>query len=618
MSTTIRTRSLWSVVAVLATMPALPATAASARNGNDALGAAIELPKFVVTDVRVMPDRESWRYTSLPGIEVLSNESDRETEQLLKDFQLFRQAMDIVAPLPQQSRLPLKIIVCGEGRKFDEFLPPAAKPGVRRVSYLLQDQKAAAILLDAETSVLSLTERSGKGDPGTEKAWAMEPPPAPPSPYSAYSIISGADAGGIRGSDVINLFSGMPESASVPALVVPAVAVEPHRNLQREYVRLIFSQSQPRLPLWFEEGFADIIREMRYERDFIEIGRVEPIDMESRGAMGLEQERQFNAVMAQRSIMPFEELFAYSPDREVNPFGDFVWRKQASAFVHLCMFGRGGQWKKSLIKFVDRSAREPVSETLFKECFGMSYKQMAGELRDYTMFTDHTLQQFRGKNGAPLLQEPPAVALRDATDAEVGRIKGHAMVMAGRFEQARAEYIAPYFRGERDAELIAGLGLFELKSGKLDRARKFLTAAVASNTKDPEAHLELARMHLSDAIAAPAAPGGKLSQQQTEAIMQLLDKAHALPPARPDTYELMADVWARSAAKPTPERVTPLIQGAVRFPGRMKIVFAAATFSLESGLTKEASQLVAHGMKYAPDAATRAQFQLLKSGLPQG
>ena len=60
--------------------PALPAAPFTVGD------APVELPVFEVTDRRVLPPPESWRYASIPGFEVLSSVSARETTRFVKDF----------------------------------------------------------------------------------------------------------------------------------------------------------------------------------------------------------------------------------------------------------------------------------------------------------------------------------------------------------------------------------------------------------------------------------------------------------------------------------------------------------------------------------------------------
>src|SRR5512133_1867684 len=75
----------------------------------------IELPKFVVTDSRELPQPESWRYATIPGFEILTNASERATQRLLRDFDMFRQALGHVWPVPQRNFQTTSLIICGRG-----------------------------------------------------------------------------------------------------------------------------------------------------------------------------------------------------------------------------------------------------------------------------------------------------------------------------------------------------------------------------------------------------------------------------------------------------------------------------------------------------------------------
>src|SRR6188508_3361713 len=72
----------------------------------------IELPKFVVTDSRELPQPEAWRYATIPGFEILTNASDRATQRLLRDFDMFRQALGYVWPVPNKISHSTSLIIC--------------------------------------------------------------------------------------------------------------------------------------------------------------------------------------------------------------------------------------------------------------------------------------------------------------------------------------------------------------------------------------------------------------------------------------------------------------------------------------------------------------------------
>ncbi|MEO5961707.1 MAG: hypothetical protein ABIR80_21545, partial [Opitutaceae bacterium] len=62
-------------------------------------GPVVELPKLVVTDSRELPPPEAWRYATIPGFEILTNASDKATQRLMRDFEIFRMGLGYVWPL---------------------------------------------------------------------------------------------------------------------------------------------------------------------------------------------------------------------------------------------------------------------------------------------------------------------------------------------------------------------------------------------------------------------------------------------------------------------------------------------------------------------------------------
>ncbi|MBI4626600.1 MAG: hypothetical protein HY736_25700 [Verrucomicrobia bacterium] len=549
----------------------------------------IELPRFVVTETRELPRPEAWRYAQIPGFEILTNASNRTTQRLINDFELFKQALGVVWPAVDRMSVPVALILCAKGAKFDAFIPAGtgATPEMARASLFLKGRTQTAIIIDLQASELNILS--------TE----------------TDTVESGTDSG--------------------------RISVDHNKQLYREYVHYLLSMSEPRLPAWFEEGMAQIIMAMRVDRKLIEFGRLEdPNTISAQAAMTAQlnaaiaaddpegmmlagapaEDRDFNAALHRKALVSMEKFLAIKHDapEALNPLGNNRWAKQAYAFVHMGLFGDNGRWQKPFAQFLARAAKEPVTEEIFKECFKMTYNAMLLQLRGYVEFTSYKSQEYRAKGEG--LPRPPPLALRDATQAEVGRIKGEALLLAGRKDAARAELIAPYVRNERDPGLLAALGLYEHAAGQAERARKFLEAAVLAKVVRPDAYLELARYRYADALAQPAAAEGRFSPAQVAGIVGLLLTARTQPPPTPGVYELMADTWVRSASTPTREDLIALVDGVRRFPGRLKLAFQAAALCGNAGLAEAAHSLADHGIKVAPDAAAKARFEQLKQSLP--
>lgn len=558
----------------------------------------IELPKFIVTDSRELPPPESWRYATIPGFEILSNASEKGTQRLLRDFGMFRQALGHVWPVPQGNLHTTSLIICGRGGKFDKFIP-AGKVTTETAfaSLFLKKGPQTAIVIDLEATTLNVLNLEAGNDPGTDSG---------------------------------------------------TVSVEHDKQLYREYVRYLLSQNEPRLPAWLEEGLSQIIMKMQFDRRWIEFAKLEdPNTISPQAAMIAEmnaqmatpddpnaptfpgapaEDRDFPAALRRRALIPLEKFFAIAHDspEATNTLGNNRWGKQAYAFVHMCLYGYKGKYQKPFMAFLQRAAREPVTEAMFKECFRfpgkngtfqeMSFQDMLMEIRSYCDFTVYEAQIYKAKED--VIIPPPPLALREATQSEIGRIKGEALVLAGHTKAARAELIAPYQRGERDPNLLAALGLYEQKNGESVRARKFLEAAIAGKSQRPDAALELARLRYADALANPAGAGGRFSAAQTAGVIDPLLLVRRQPPQLPALYDLVGDAWLRSEAKPKREDAVVLIDGAQLFPTRLKLVYQAALMAAEVNELQAAHALADHGIRLGSDANVKKRFADLKASLP--
>ena len=575
-------------VAAVASLLALAGPLCAQENAA-AGGPVVELPKFVVTDNRELPAPEAWRYGTIPGFEVLTNASEKATQRLLRDFDMFRQALGHVWPQPDRISQTTSLIICGAKNKFDAFVP-AGKVVVDAgmASLFLKKGDQTAIVIDLQATTLNVLNVDGANDAAT-----------------------GTDSG--------------------------IISVEHDKQLYREYVRYLLSRNEPRLPAWLEEGLSQIIMRMQFDKRWIQFAKLEDPNTISAQAGMVQQlnaiataddpeaptlpgapaeDRDFNAALQRKALVPMDKFFAVAHDspEATNTLGNNRWAKQAYCFVHMCLYGLNGKYQKPFTQFLTRLGKEPPSEAMFKEIFKLSYKDMLMEMRGYIDFTVYQHKEFRSKEDVILPPKP--IELREATQAEVGRIKGEAILLAGHPKAARTEMVAAYTRGERDPNLLAAIGLYEARHGEEDRARKFLEAAFAAKAVRTESNVMLARMRFAEAVAKPAGPEGRFSAAQVNAVLDPLRLARGRPPAYLPLYELAGDVWARSATTPSKDDAKLLIEGAMSFPTRLKLIFQAGVLARDAGEVRAAHALADHGIKYSPDGGPRQRFEALKATLP--
>lgn len=240
------------VVAVLSTFGAEPAT-----SSVPVTGPVIELPKFEVTDSRLLPPIESWRYAEIPGFEILSQVSERETKRFVRDFLLLQEVIQEIMPalLRGQTPVPTALILCsGRGKGFDEFVPfDQAGERYGKNSLFFATPERSGIVID-----FALTELQVEADTRLEA-----------DPYRAF------------------------------------YAAYFHFLLRR--------QLGDKAPPWFEEGLVQLFAATEFDRKTITFAQIGD-------GFGAEKIGDFNRMLHQRAIMPFGQMLAREGPRERTPF----------------------------------------------------------------------------------------------------------------------------------------------------------------------------------------------------------------------------------------------------------------------------------------------------------
>jgi hypothetical protein len=533
---------------IAAVLLAAPLFAAEPAPTPAPAGPIVELPKFEVTDSRLLPPPEKWLYAEIPCFEILSNISERETKRFVRDFLLLQSVIREIMPGLVGGRVPVPtaLLLCGRGKGFDEFLP--ADGSVERYGsnqLFFQSPERAAIVVDFALSELQL-----EGDTRLES--------------------------------------------------------DPYRAFYAAYFRfLIRRQLAKPPPPWFEEGLVQLFAATEFDRKTIVFAQIGD-------GFGAEKIGDFNRLLNQRALMPMGEMLSPQPRTR----GTF-WAAQCYCFVHYCLYGLNKKNQQAFIRYVYRLNDEEPTEELFKECFGKTYKQFALDLRGHIGFTAGKKIEFRAKKGQEL-PEPPPVALKPGSDADIGRIKGEVLRLGGHGTAARNHLVAPYVRGERDPRLLAALGLDEKLAGQDARARKFLEAAAAAKVERARTYLELARLRLDEARAGFKDGKGRLTPEQVGAVLTPLFTARQQPPPLAEVYALIAETWSLSALPPQEDHLAVVLEGVLRFPRDMPLLLQATLLAAKRGFFDRARELAERGAKLAREPADQDRFASLAAAFASG
>jgi hypothetical protein len=327
------------------------------------------------------------------------------------------------------------------------------------------------------------------------------------------------------------------------------------------------------------------------------------------------------------ALLPLAQFFTAGVPNRAEPEAAAErdrWVSEAALFVRWALDGKTPAQRAAFFDFVARACDQPVNERVFTEFFGFDFAAGDAQLAAYlptAVRKDLTLKPER-------MPKPPTVALRDATDTEISRLKGdwerlevgfvkkRSAELAGKYlEQARRTLGRAYERGAREPGLLAALGLCECDAGDDARAHEYLEAAAKFGPLRARADYELARLRFAAAEAKPAGAGGKLTADQLAEVFTPLFAARAQQPAQPEVYELIARGWARCEIAPSPGHLAVLDEGIRLFPRRTELLYRTASLLGERGSPAQVAALIALGMRAARDDADRARFTALQEKL---
>ncbi|MBC7366665.1 MAG: hypothetical protein H7343_07610, partial [Undibacterium sp.] len=193
-------------------------------------------------------------------------------------------------------------------------------------------------------------------------------------------------------------------------------------------------------------------------------------------------------------------------------------------------------------------------------------------------------------------------------EPEAARIKGEALLAAGKTAQARATMAVAYRRGGRDPDLLAAIGLLEVDAKETATAKKFLELVANGKTTRSRALVELAKLRLIEALGPLETSTARLSAAQMASVLTPLFAARELPAATPQLYATIARAWENSAINPESAHLAVLDEGVKLFPRKTELVYRTALLKARIGLYSDSAELITLGLQHTTDPEARPVF----------
>lgn len=278
---------------------------------------------------------------------------------------------------------------------------------------------------------------------------------------------------------------------------------------------------------------------------------------------------------------------------------------------------------RALWRLADRASREPMTEALLQECFGLNYAAVDAALRAYapSALTDEfTLR-------APQPLKVPPIELRDATPLESGRVRGELARLEIEYvrevfpalvdtyiAQARRILRRALESGQSDPRLLAAIGLCEVDARDDAAALPFLQSAAQGGVTRARVWSELARIEFDRVLAEKA--GGPLTRDDLATVLAHLGKAREQLPPLPEVYELYARIWL-TADLPLGKNILTLLNHGLRlFPNRVRLLHHVAALMAKHDRVEEARGLIERALVLVRSAELHRELEMLQHSLP--
>ena len=315
---------------------------------------------------------------------------------------------------------------------------------------------------------------------------------------------------------------------------------------------------------------------------------------------------------------------ACSPEEALTYFSFF---RQATDFAFYCAFGPDESTREAFVKLIKIKGKQPITEKVFKACFGKNYNEFFNEMYGYFRESSRGTGYKGDPWGAPEMvisrftenEMQGEIQMADATRSQSARIISDWFILTKQPAIARqvlqlADENAPW--GRKDPEFLAALGLDQSQGGASNKALALLEQAASANITRPEVYRTLASLRL-ESIMETKGSAYRLSQPEVDAILGPLLVASKQPQPSPKTYFQIIDLWQHTDCEPPANLPDSMAADCGRyFPDNFTLLDQLIPFLVQHNCSAAAAKLLDETAKCVLTAEEQAHLAKLGSSLP--
>jgi tetratricopeptide (TPR) repeat protein len=362
--------------------------------------------------------------------------------------------------------------------------------------------------------------------------------------------------------------------------------------LYHEYTHFVIqNEGSKHFPLWYEEGFAELLSSLRVRDARVWIG-------------ALPAGRWI--LLRSGSVLPYERVLRARSYEEFTSEELSMFYAQSWLLVHHLVLGGGSGASSRLRSYIERIGRRVPEEQAFREAFGIDVTDLGSRLQEY--------QQRLPAFAWPRDKFAPDVAatVRTVPRGEIRTRLGWLALASDKPVLAKRLFASASVANPDNARAIAGIAETQKFARRWDEAEASYRRAIELDGGDWQNHLDLARYFVDRARV-----DDEQRAERLERARQHLSRAIELAPEIPEGHAILGVAEAMSGDL---ERgIASLEHALALLPSNAEIEYPLAQIHSRAGHRKRALELLrgvvyrAHGS--ADEDATR-MLEELEAGPP--
>lgn len=345
-----------------------------------------------------------------------------------------------------------------------------------------------------------------------------------------------------------------------------------YRTLYHEYTHAFFHNNFRGLPVWLDEGLAEL-----YGNTSIE-GKV--------ASVGLPNDAQLRYLQV-KELLPIDQLVTIDRSSPLYNTSEHagVFYSESWALVHYLAYSPEFRQQGLLNKFLAalHDTDDPIEAA--QRTFG-DLKKLSDKLQDYIRQRVYTYQR---------VQLPSKLSEKDFTARPIS--PGEATLALADYLERSGHLPEALERLHETAQLDANtpgyhseLGHYHLQKADFDAAEKELQSGIAANPKDISAHLDMAFVYLRR---------NGYTRETTPKIRAELESLLPLAPDFAPAYAFLSIAYAQEPDKDTDKALKCATRASKLEPGNMAYFIDVGRALVAAGRLPEAGQIADKAKKLA-------------------